>query len=96
MNGYFAKKRLLKGTEKAISTFDPETPDFFVSETAVGKSEFSYDKIFLVAETQQYFVFLFSKNHAQINDKDSLTGGSADEFRNFIGEKTGKPIVPVR
>ena len=42
MNGYFAKKRLLKGTEKALSVFDTAI-DSFSSETAVGKSEFTYD-----------------------------------------------------
>lgn len=96
MNGYFARKRLLKGTEYAVATFDPEISDSFVSETTIGKSEFSYDKILLIAETQQYFVFLFSASHAQIYDKDNLTGGSVNDFRNFISEKTGKPIVPVR
>ena len=42
INGYFARKRLLKGTEKALSTFDTDNADAFISETAIGKSEFSY------------------------------------------------------
>lgn len=96
INGYFARKRMLKGTEKAISTFDTENPGVFVSETEVGKSEFSYDKIAMVAETERYFVFVFSISHAQIYDKNTLSGGSVSAFREFITEKTGKSILSVK
>ena len=94
LNGYFAGKRMLKGTEKAASVFDTEAVGF-VSETAVGKSEFSYDTVQLVAETAEYFVFVFSASHAQIYDKSSLTGGTAAEFRQFIADRTGKPVVTL-
>ena len=94
INGYFAKKRMLKGTERAVSVFDTEA-EAFVSETAIGKSEFSYANIQYVAETAEHFVFVFSASHAQIYDKSSLTGGTAAEFRQFISGKTGKPVVPV-
>lgn len=53
INGYFARKRMLKGTEKATSTFDTEAADTFVSETEIGRSEFSYNKIALLAETDR-------------------------------------------
>ncbi len=96
INGYFAKKRMLKGTEKALSTFDTENIDSFVSETSVGRSEFSYDKIVLIAETDGYFVFMFSSNHAQIYDKNNLSGGTADEFRRFISKVTNKEIIAVK
>jgi len=96
INGYFARKRLLKGTEKAVSTFDTENTDSFMSETAVGKSEFSYDRIGLIAEIDGYFVFVFSQSHAQIYDKNNLSGGTADEFRKFISEVTNKEIITVK
>jgi len=96
INGYFAKKRMLKGTEKALAVFDTDRADRFHSETEVGSSEFSYEKILLVAETERYFVFLFSSSHAQIYDKHSLTGGTVEEFRVFLSERTQKPIIPVK
>lgn len=96
LNGYFARKRLLKGTEKAVSTFDTENTGSFMSETAVGKSEFSYDRIGLIAETAGYFVFVFSQSHAQIYDKNNLSGGTADEFKKFISEVTNKEIITVK
>ena len=96
INGYFARKRMLKGTERATSTFDTEAGDTFISETDIGKSEFSYSKIALLAETDRYFVFVFSANHAQIYDKNNLSGGSVRAFREFITEKTGKQILSVK
>ena len=95
LNGYFAKKRMLKGTEKSISTFDTETPNAFISETAIGKSEFSYDKVAQIAETERYFVFIFSENHAQVYDKVSISGGTVDEFREFISKVTNKTVFFV-
>lgn len=96
INGYFARKRMLKGTERANSTFDTENPDKFTSETEVGKTEFSYDKIAMIAETEHYFVFVFSISHAQVYDKASLSGGSVSDFREFIVERTGKMVMSVR
>lgn len=96
INGYFAGKRMLKGTEKAISTFDTENPDAFISETEVGKSEFNYEKIAMIAETDRYFVFVFSASHAQVYDKNSLSGGTVNEFRDFITEKTSKTVRPTK
>jgi hypothetical protein len=96
INGFFAKKRLLKGTERSVSTFDTEQPEVFISETSIGRSEFTYDKILTVAETDHYFVFVFSENHAQIYAQNGLTGGTAEEFRQFISERTKCPIAAVK
>ena len=96
INGYFARKRMLKRTEKATSTLDTENPDVFTSETEVGKSEFSYDKIAMIAETERYFVFVFSTSHAQVYDKNSLSGGTVNEFRGFITQRTEKTVVKIK
>ena len=95
LNGYVARKRMLKGTEKSISTFDTEIPNAFISETAIGKSEFSYDKVVQIAETEKYFVFIFSENHAQVYDKVSISGGTIDEFREFISKATNKSVAYI-
>ena len=96
INGYFARKHMLKGTEKSVATFDTENPDMFVSQTEVGKSEFSYDKIVIIAETDGYFVFVFSAIHAQVYDKNDLSGGTVNEFREFITQKSEKMVVKVK
>ena len=95
LNGYFAKKRMLKGTEKSTSTFDTEIATAFISETVIGKTEFSYEKVDQIAETERYFVFIFSENHAQVYDKVSISGGTVDEFREFISKVTNKTVVIV-
>ena len=92
LNGYIAKKRMLKGTEKATSIF---TEEGFASITEIGKTEWNYDKVMQIAETKDYFVFIYSANHAQVYDKSSISGGSVEEFETFIEEKTGKKIMKI-
>ena len=41
-------------------------------------------------------MFLFSKNHAQVYDKRKLTGGTPEEFRSFLQEKTRKTITVLK
>lgn len=93
INGYIARKRMLPGAIYATCTFNE---DGYVSEVKAGKTEWKYDNVELIAETKEYFVFVFGKNHAQIYDKRTLKGGSAEEFRTFIKEKTEKEICQVR
>ena len=95
INGWIAAKRMLKGTEKATAVFDTENPVSFTSRTEAGISEFFYDRIKAVAETEEYFVFILSLNHAQIYDKCSLSE-KPEDFRRFIEEKTGTEIITVK
>ena len=92
INGYVARKRMLPGLEKAIVTFNEEG---YRSETELGSSEFKYGSIMLLAETADYFVFVFSQSHAQVYDKKSIVGGTIEEFRAFIQNATGKEIQNV-
>jgi len=93
INGYVARKRMLPGLEKATVTFNE---DGYHSETEVGSSDFKYNTIALLAETNDYFVFIFSQSHAQIYSKNSITGGTIEEFREFIKNATGKEIQKVK
>jgi len=92
LKGFFAKKRMLPGTEKAVTTFKE---DVYVLETNAGKTEFYYSNIFALAETEEYFVFVFNKNHAQVFDKNNMNGGSVQDFKKFITEKTQKQIQAI-
>ena len=47
-------------------------------------------------ELPEYFVFLFSKNHAQVYAKAGMTGGSPEDFRTFIAAKTGRDVSQVK
>lgn len=92
INGYFACKRMLPGTENATTIFKE---DAYETVTDVGKSEWTYDKAMLLAETSDYFVFLFSPSHGQIYDKMRIAGGTVEEFRRFIEAKTGKMFQKI-
>ncbi len=89
LNGLIAMKRMLPGLEKDTAVFQE---DGYTSENAIGKSEWQYSNIYAIAETPEYFVFMFSNNHAQLYDKQHLSGGTVLEFRRFMEEKTGKTI----
>ena len=93
INGYVACRRMMPGMEKAVSVF---TQEGFTSVTGVGKTEWNYDKILLVAETKGYFVFVFGHSHAQLYDKSGLNGGTEEEFRAFIEDATGKSVRRVK
>lgn len=93
VNAFFAKKKMLPGTSAAKSVF---TEEGYTSATEAAVTEFHYETVQQVCETADYFVLLFSKQHGQIYDKASLTGGTAEEFRTFITEKTGKPVVSIK
>ena len=91
-NGAIAKKRMLPGLEKAVVTFKE---DSYHSVTEIGSSEFKYDNILMLVETTDYFVFIFSQNHAQIYSKSSLAGGTLHEFRAFIQKATHQTIQNI-
>ena len=93
LNGFIAGKRMLRGTVQNTAVF---TEDGYETVTEVGKSNWVYSTVQAVAETKDYFVLAFSANHAQVYDKSSLNGGTAEEFRTFIVEKTGKAVQYVK
>lgn len=92
LNGYFARKRLLPGTEKATTVFKDSE---FISRTEIGTTAFQYDKIHMIAEETNYFVFIFDASHAQVYDKKSISGGTLEQFRGFIEHVTGKYILKI-
>ncbi len=93
LNAYIGKKRLLSGLSSSVTTFGEED---YRSVTEIGESTFLYDKVSAIAEMEDYFVFLFDKNHGQVYDKNHLEGGSVEEFRQFIQKKTGKTLQKIK
>jgi len=93
VNAFFAKKKMLPGTSSAKSIFGEES---YTSTTEAAATEFHYEAVRQACETADYFVLLFSRQHGQIYDKATLSGGTAEEFRTFITEKTGKPVAYIK
>ncbi len=92
LNGYIARKRMIAGANRSKTVF---SEDCYRSETDIGKTEWSYKTTRMIAEDNRYFVFLFDYNHAQVYDKQHLSGGTEAEFRAFLTEKTGKEIIKI-
>lgn len=92
LNGYIAGKRMVPGLRSSAVIF---REDGYSSETEVGTSEFTYRTITALAETENYFVFVFGKNHAQVYDKRGMEGGTAGEFRAFLEKVTGMRVEKV-
>ena len=84
LNAWFARRRMMPGTDRATSVFKEES---YRSETAAGMTQWRYENIREIAEDKNYFIFVFDQRHAQVYDKRALSGGSAEEFRVFISDK---------
>ena len=61
----------------------------------MGRTEWHYENIEVVAENRDYFIFVFDKRYAQVYAKQGMMGGTAEEFRTFITDMTGKEIKMI-
>ncbi len=83
------KRRMISGAERNVTVFEE---DNYSTTTSMDKNVAKYECLMLLTETKDYFVFFISKYQGYIYDKSNLTGGTLEEFRAFITEKTGKEI----
>ena len=92
-NGMIARKNALAGTKEYHVAFGE---DSYTVVTAVTTSTFHYELIDALAESQDYIILLMRKRYAQPLDKRTLTGGTVEEFKRFLEEKTGKTFRRVK
>ena len=92
-NGMIACKNTLAGTKDYHVVFGEES---YTVVTEVTTSTFRYELIDAMAESQDYIIFLMKKRYAQPLDKRTLTGGTVEELKRFLEEKTGKDFRRVK
>ena len=92
-NGMIARKNTLAGTKEYHVAFGE---DSYTVVTAATTSTFRYELIDALAESQDYIILLMKKRYAQPLDKRTLTGGTVEEFKRFLEEKTGKTFRRVK
>ena len=92
-NGMIARKNALAGTKDYHFVFGE---DSYTIITEVVTSTFHYELIDALAESQDYIILLMKKRYAQPLDKRTLTGGTVEEFKRFLEEKTGKTFRRVK
>ena len=91
--GFSARKHMQPGTEKSTAIFSPEG---YISITNAAKTEFRYDSMSYICETTDYFVFVMGKNHGLIFSKRSISGGTVEDFRGFVEERTNKKLLKIK
>jgi len=92
-NGMIACKNTLAGTKDYHIVFGEESYTVIAEVTT---STFRYELIDALAESQDYIILLMKKRYAQPLDKRTLTGGTVEEFKRFLEEKTGKTFRRVK
>ena len=92
-NGMIARKNALAGTKDYHLAFGE---DSYTVVTEVTTSTFRYELIDAMAESQDYIILLMKKRYAQPLDKRTLTGGTVEELKRFLEEKTGKTFRHVK
>ena len=89
VNGYLALKKLPETMRTGKWLF---REDGYFSDTQAGESDYSYENIFLMVESQGYMILAFHDGKAHIIDLSTIQGGTADDFRRLLRKKTSLTI----
>ena len=92
-NGMIDRKNTLAGTKEYLVAFGE---DSYTVVTAATTSMFRYELIDALSESQDYIILLMKKRYVQPLDKRILTGGTVEELKQFLKEKTGKMFRRVK
>ena len=92
INGFFARKRMLKGNGYSRLALGEEG---YTTSTENATTQWNYQALAAIGETEQNLVFILDKRYAQAWEKDSLEGGTMEQLRQFLTEKTGLPITRI-
>ena len=92
VNGYLALKKLPQKMRTGKWLFREEG---YFSDTEAGESDYSYENIFIMVESQGYMILVFHEGKAHVIDMSTIQGGTADDFRRMLRRKTSLPIQKV-
>ena len=92
LDGFFARKLASPGTEEVTLSFSPEG---YTVEDGNGVTQWSYEQVQALAETEAYIVLALGRRQGQICEKASLQGGTLEKFRTFLADKTQKEIIYI-
>ena len=89
VNGYLAMKKLPEDMRTGTWLF---REDGYFSDSKAGESDYSYENIFLIVESQGYMILLFHDGKAHIIDMSTVQGGTEADFRRLLRKKTSLTI----
>ena len=93
INAFFASRSALPGMEVCTVRFLEE---HYETQIAGAVTRWQYGKILRLAENDRCLVLILGKNHGQLCDKEGLTGGTPEELRALLEEKTGLTVQRFR
>lgn len=85
----------MNGTQKQSFAFGEDSYEVTV-EGIVEHGREEYGEVLRLVETKDYFLLFMEKNAAHILPKRNLTGGTPEQFRAFLEEKTGRTAQQMR
>lgn len=89
VNGALALAKLPKNMRTGMWLF---REDGYFSNTDAGESDYSYENIFAIVESNEYIFLVFHTGHAQIIELSTIKGGTVDDFRRLLRKKTSLTI----
>ena len=89
VNGYLAMKKLPVGMRTGKWLF---REDGYFSDTEAGESDYSYENIFMMVESQGYMMLVFHEGTAHVIELSTIEGGTAEDFRRLLRKKTSLTI----
>ena len=89
VNGYLAMKKLPQAMRTGKWLF---REDGYFSDTEAGESDYSYENIFMMVESQGYMMLVFHEGNAHIIELATIEGGTAEDFRRLLRKKTSLTI----
>lgn len=92
IDGFFARKLVAPGTGEVTLSFSPEG---YTVEDGNGVTRWSYGQVLALAENEAYIVLALGRKQGQICEKAGLQGGTLEEFRTFLIQKTRKEILYI-
>lgn len=92
VNGFLAGRKMLPGSREVEAVF---TEQDYVTTVQNAQTRWSYESIRAIAQGKDYIALALSDRHAQIYDKGGISGGTAEDLLNLLGEKTGLPVIQM-
>lgn len=89
VNGYLALRKLPKKMRTGKWLF---RDDGYFSDTEAGESDYSYNNIFLMVESQGYMMLVFHEGTAHVIDMSTIQGGTVQDFRKLLRRQTSLTI----
>lgn len=89
VNGFLAMKKLPAKMRTGKWLF---REDGYFSDSEAGESDYSYQTIFMMVESQGYMILVFHEGKAHIIDLSTIQGGSVADFRRLLRRQTNLTI----